>query len=361
MTPSPQSPAAATPVVVHHLGRAGEHAGGMTQVVNGYLSWTFDDAEVRVIESRGDPHDVVRAVTRSAGAAVQVMRLPRRARQVVVAHLSERGSFLREGSLLRLAHARGIPTIAHLHGSSFAEFAARRPRLVAQTLRAADRVISLSDESSEVSARFVDAARVELVPNAIPPGTPSAEERLVVFGGVVTYRKGIDVLQEAWRRVRPDGWRLVVAGPVVDRELVDDDLPGAEFLGPLDHADLMRLLDRAAIAVLPSREEAMPMFILEALARDCAVVSTDVGGIAAVLGDGAGTVLPPGDVDALADALRTLTTDDAARAALRTAGRRTFDERFSATAVFPRLEQVWAEAADRTPAKATAPLEKRYA
>lgn len=332
---------------VHHLGRAGEHAGGMTQVVNGYLGWDFDEVDVRVIESRGDPHDHVGAIGKSASALGRILRLPKGEPQVIVGHLSERGSFVREGTLLRVAHARGIPTIAHLHGSSFAEFADRHPGLVGAALRASDRVITLSEESSEVSARFVPEERIELVPNAIPPGSPRAKQPTVVFGGVVSHRKGIDVLQAAWEQAAPEGWRLLVAGPIRDGHLVRDDLPGIEFLGSLPHDELMGLLDTASIAVLPSREEAMPMFILEALARDCAVVSTDVGGIAAVLADGAGVVLEAGDVDGLADALATLTGDAARREEVAAAGRAVFDARYSAEAVFPRMQELWSTTASR--------------
>ncbi|OMQ15677.1 hypothetical protein A7K94_0207840 [Modestobacter sp. VKM Ac-2676] len=50
----------------------------------------------------------------------------------------------------------------------------------------------------------------------------------------------------------------------------------------------------------------MPMFILEAMARGNCVVATDVGGVAAVLEDGRGVVVPPGDVAAFRDALQSV-------------------------------------------------------
>ena len=336
--------------VIYHLGRSGEVAGGMTQVINGYLEWPFERVDVRVIVSRGDPGDTMSSMKRLVNAACKVIALDRRRQNVVVAHLSEGGSFLREGGLLRLAHARGIPTIAHLHGAAFAEFAQDNPGRVGPVLAASDRVITLSQESSDVAARFVDPERIVLIPNAIAPASPVVKERTVVFGGAVGYRKGIDMLQEAWGQI--DGaapeWRLIIAGPVIDAQLIDPLLPGVEFVGAVDHSELMRLLDSAAIAVLPSREEAMPMFILEAMARQCAVVSTDVGGIAAVLADGAGVVIPPGDSPALRRALFELMSDDVARAAVAATGRRVFDERFSATAVFPRVEQIWCEVAEKS-------------
>ncbi|GAA1838309.1 glycosyltransferase family 4 protein [Agromyces salentinus] len=332
--------------IVHHLGRGGEVAGGMTQVVNGYLEWPFEHVDTRVIVTRGDPGDSVAAARLAARAAVQISGMRRSTPQVIVGHLSEGGSFLREGSLLRMAKARGIPTIAHLHGSSFAEFADRRPGVVGGVLRASDRVISLSEESSEVAARFVERERIELVPNAIAGSLPSAKQPIVAFGGVVGYRKGIDVLQRAWADLgaAKRGWRLVIAGPIRDEHLVDRDAEGVEFVGSLPHDELMTLLDTSLVAVLPSREEAMPMFILEALARRCCVISTDVGGIEAVLRDGAGVVVPPGDADALAAALRSVLGDPERLDAIAAEGSRVFEERFSASAVFPRVESLWLDA-----------------
>ncbi|GAA1510490.1 glycosyltransferase family 4 protein [Agromyces terreus] len=346
--PEHGGPGAAAPPrpIVHHLGRGGDIAGGMTQVVNGYLEWPFEHVDTRLIVTRGDPGDSVAADLLAAGDAVQISGLRRSTPQVVVAHLSEGGSFLREGSLLRMARARGIPTIAHLHGSSFAEFAARRPGVVGGFLRAADRVISLSEESTEVAAGFVDRERIELIPNAIPESSPTAKHPIVAFGGVVGHRKGIDVLQRAWADLggARDGWRLVVAGPVRDEHLVDRQADGVEFVGSLPHDELMALLDESLVAVLPSREEAMPMFILEALARRCCVVSTDVGGIEAVLRDGAGLVVPPGDAEALRAALESVLVDRGLLEAVADEGARVFAERFSATAVFPRVESLWLDA-----------------
>ncbi|PPF18932.1 hypothetical protein C5B92_05140 [Rathayibacter sp. AY1A4] len=328
---------------VYHVGRSGEVPGGMTQVVNGYLRWPFERSDVRVISSRTAPGEHVAAARLAAGAAARIVAIARREPgAVIVVHLSERGSFLREGSLLRLAHRLGLRTVAHLHGSEFAAFTAAHPRLVKDVLRSADEIISLSEETSAICRRYVPAERVHLVPNALEQGTPREKTRTVVFGGVVSHRKGVDVLQKAWARVEgKEGWRLLVAGPIREPEVVDRGVPGIEFLGSLENARLLALLDEASIAVLPSRDEAMPIFILEALARDAAVVSTAVGGIPEVLGDGCGRVVAPGDVEGLAAALTELITDEDARAeVVEKAGAR-FRERFSADAVFPRVEEVW--------------------
>lgn len=333
--------------IAWHIGRRGEVAGGMTQVVNGYLAWRFDEFDVRVLVSRDGTHGA-RALALFARAVARLTTLGGRRRDVVVAHLSQGGSFLREGVLLRLARARGFATVAQLHGSSFREFADRRPDLVRRVLSAASIVLTLSDESAEVARRFVPADRVVLLPNAVPHGADADKGRTVVFGGSVSHRKGVDVLVRAWRAVGAcSGWRLLIAGPVADPDVVDADLPDAEFLGAIEHARLMELLESSSVAVLPSRDEAMPMFILEALARRNCVIATRVGGIASVLDADRGLLIDPDDVDQLEDALRTALFDDAARARIAEAGARSFDAEFSARAVYPRVERVWSDALAR--------------
>ena len=354
--------------VAVHVGRHGEVAGGMTQVVNGYLGWRFDHFDTRAISSR-DGTTGIRALRLAAAAAGRILRLRHPENTVVVVHLSERGSFVREGALLLAARARGFATVGHLHGSEFRAFAHKHPRLVGRVLRAATVLIALSEESRSVAERFVPADRVVLVPNAVPAGSagmsPGMKEQLVVFGGAVKRRKGVDVLVAAWQalgeRVPGHGWRLVVAGPIAEPELLPppETLANAEFTGALGHAGLMALLDRSSVAVLPSRDEAMPMFILEAMARSNAVVSTAVGGIPAVLGDGVGVLVEPGDSGALADALQLLIADEVFRAGLAERAVAAYAETYSTEAVFPRVEAVWSLALERRRAQPGNPRRSR--
>lgn len=337
-------PSQASPrFVAWQVGRHGEVAGGMTQVVNGYLGWRFSNCDVGVITSR-DGSKGLRAAFLFLRALVRIIKPRDVRRHVFVIHLSQGGSFVREGLLLLLARTRGFGTVAHLHGSRFVDFANRHPWLVGKVLRAASKVIVLSRTTHDAVCRFVPAPRVELVPNAVPEGQPRFKERLVVFGGSVSSRKGVDVLVEAWRRVGcGSGWKLVIAGPLLDGAVVPESLPDAEFVGPVPHRSLMELLDRSAIAVLPSRDEAMPMFILEAMGRDNCVISTNVGGIPAVLPAGRGILVAPGNADQLAEALAIAMRDDGYREGIARIGRQAFDEEFSAKTIYPRVETLWSE------------------
>jgi glycosyltransferase involved in cell wall biosynthesis len=74
--------------------------------------------------------------------------------------------------------------------------------------------------------------------------------------------------------------------------------------------DVLRLLTGSDIFVLASRQEGLPVVLMEATSVGLPIVATDVGGVTQVVTDGAdGIIVPPGRSDDLADALERLVTD----------------------------------------------------
>lgn len=145
----------------------------------------------------------------------------------------------------------------------------------------------------------------------------------LLFVGTIEPRKGVpDLLtaHAALRRSHPD-LALVLAGrpgwgppPMVDR-------PGVTALGHTDDADLDALYRGAMAFVLPSRYEGFGMPVLEAMVRDCPVVTTDVASLPEVAG-GAAELVSPGDVDELTSTLDALVVDEDRRRDMAEAGRR---------------------------------------
>ncbi len=103
-------------------------------------------------------------------------------------------------------------------------------------------------------------------------------------------------------------------------------------------------MDTASVVVLPSRAEAMPLALLEAMAAGCAVIGTSVGGVTHLLRDGAGVVVAPGDTEAFAEMLWTLLSDSEAIEDVSARARARIDRDHASTTVFPAVEQVWLEA-----------------
>jgi glycosyltransferase involved in cell wall biosynthesis len=175
-------------------------------------------------------------------------------------------------------------------------------------------------------------ARVSVIPNPAPtlptlPGREEARRMLGVEGftlaaaGRLTRQKALGDALAAVARV--DGVRLVLAGDGPERASLESrsrdlGLDGrVRFLGARPREDVLRLFRAADAALLTSAWENLPHGVLEALAVGTPVIATAVGGVPEVVREGAnGLLVSPGDVGALAEAIRRLATDDALRGAL---------------------------------------------
>jgi UDP-N-acetylglucosamine--N-acetylmuramyl-(pentapeptide) pyrophosphoryl-undecaprenol N-acetylglucosamine transferase len=334
---------------VVHIGVVGDIPGGMAQVVNEYLSWSFDRVELSAWASTTGKHDPKSAL-RWGRTIVRVvgLRLSRR-KAVIVVHLSQGGSFIREGSLIVLARTLGLPAVAHLHGSDFEAFAAKSKKLVSFVLRKASKVLVLTSASARVVERRLGSSPVpvSIVSNAVRlSDTHQEKNNLVIFAGEVGQRKGADVLIEAWTKIDESiksTWKLHICGPLAEgfRPDVKDDDDRIELHGAVDRALVGSLLGRAKIAVLPSRHEALPMFLLEAMAHRVAAVSTPVGEIEALLADGAGVLTPVGDSTALSAALSSLMRNPRDVQNIADTGLAKVESTYSSEVVSSVLEEEW--------------------
>lgn len=157
------------------------------------------------------------------------------------------------------------------------------------------------------------------------PPTPAPSDRppTVIMVGHWSYRKGADVLVEAWRRL--PGVRLVHVGAITDAPLPGD--PGFTHQDPVDQAALRAFYAQSHVMALASREEGLALVQPQALACGLDLVCSDrTGGedLRAALraGEEAIEVVPPDDARALAGALSAAL----ARAVARSGTRRLIDD-----------------------------------
>ncbi len=257
---------------------------------------------------RPDSHKASALLTLEAIRTILLM--PRSA--VAHVHLSEKGSFVREGSLLLLARSTGRPAAATIHGASFLSFARQWPRLTSRVLGGAHLITCLDPEVRDVVRQYAPRATVELLPNPVPmdTGSPCADEtdEVVVFAGEISLRKGADVLHQAWQEVadaRPHA-RCVMVGPPKDFQVPTSRR--LELRPSVDSAAMRDLLRSARVVALPSRAEGMPMLLTEAMSAGRPFVSTPVGGIPDLAREG-GVLVPVGDSSGLASRLIDLLAD----------------------------------------------------
>jgi len=155
---------------------------------------------------------------------------------------------------------------------------------------------------------FFRGVKSQVIPNPIKiisPRVDSRGDKQVVFVGRLDWDKGLDLLLEALKMIPDVGARLVLVGDGSMRASIDAQHdPSIELRGQKDPDEVLKIMNQSSVVVVPSRVlENQPTVILEAAAADCRIVATDVGGVRETLGD-AGWLVPPVDVDTLAQALR---------------------------------------------------------
>ena len=252
------------------------------------------------------------------------------------------------------AELTGIPWSLTLHRDDIAH-----PNLLSMKMRSAafTRFISRSglDIARDVGAPAPAATSVvihmgarlpERVTERRPAHEGSEHEAFTILCPANLYAvKGHAHLLAAMGMLRDRGsaFTLWIAGSgdllhgLEDQAAALDLTSRVRFLGQVAHERILGWYADGSVdaMVLPSvdlgnhEHEGIPVSLMEAMAHGVPVVSTETGGIPELLGDGAGLLVPPGDPEALAAALRRLLEDPALRIRLGAAGRRRIEEQYS--------------------------------
>ena len=234
--------------------------------------------------------------------------------------------------LLRLLAPRGTCFVGVCHGSNGWRF------------RRFGRVIAVSEgvRRELVETWGLAETAVTVCPNAI--ALPQAEDcsvrphevPTIGFLGRLDRCKGVDLLLEALASLKAKGlrFRLVVGGTGPEeaelkaRSEREGQAEDIRWLGWV--SDKQSFFSQVDAVVLPSREEGLPVALLEAMSFARAVVVSDCPGMKGVVeGASCGLVVPRGDAVALAGALERLLGNDAERERFASAGRAAIAERHS--------------------------------
>lgn len=203
------------------------------------------------------------------------------------------------------------------------------------------------------AAGLVGSERVYVIPNPVEVCASTrllSGRRTVAALGRLHPVKGFDILVRAFAAAGRPGWCLVVWGEGPERARLE------ALAGHLGVSATVRfpgrttqpavVLREADLFVLPSRREAFPNALVEAMACGLPVVAADCpSGPREVVADGVdGVLVPPEDVDALAAAMGRLMDDEEERERLGAAAVRSV-ERFSPHRVLDRWDEVLARVA----------------
>jgi glycosyltransferase involved in cell wall biosynthesis len=248
----------------------------------------------------------------------------------------------------------GTPVVSTIHWITQRGTGSRRAKDALFTLgrRCCDaRVIAVSDcaRSAYLKQSWGMGERVVRIYNGIDitaqPGSGAAVRRelgiaeddlLVGMVSALRPEKGHDVAIEALARLRERFPRLrlliVGAGPLAG-ELARLGAPlGESVVLAGRRTDIASVFDALDVCLHPSRQDAFPTTLIEALATSVPVLATNVGGIPEIVEDGRTGVLidAPASAAVLAQALGDLLADPSRRSALAASGRHAYETRFTA-------------------------------
>lgn len=253
--------------------------------------------------------------------------------------LAPRSAALFHGLNQRLPRVRLRRAVATFHDLfvltgdySTAEF---RRRFEAQARDAAarsDLILAVSEfTAAQVEELLgVPRARIRVVHHGVrPPETqtpPERRENIVLHVGAIQKRKNVARLIEAFSAM-PEGWRLALAGScgygaeealaAIGRSPRQRDIL---LLGYTPEPDLAQWRQRARIFAFPSLDEGFGMPVLEAMANDVPVLTSNRSAVAEVVGDAA-LLVDPTNTDAIAAGLCEIARNEDLCARLRALGR----------------------------------------
>lgn len=163
--------------------------------------------------------------------------------------------------------------------------------------------------------------------------------RVIVFGGVVRPHKGVEEILEALCCLGDARYRLLVAGPVTHHlealmsvtayhpyiAVAGAPLHDPSGINAEVHERIPLYLDMGDLVAIPLRntllaQSQMPIKIFEAMAMAKPIIASAVSDLPLIL-DGCGRIVPPGDVNALAEAIREVFDDPESAKAMGDAAR----------------------------------------
>ena len=266
------------------------------------------------------------------------------------------------------AKAFHIPSILWIHESKFGQETVRHRVGVKDALNAANAILFPTQTTANLYQEFLTCNNSHVFPygldvneldqsmgNEQPLHQMATDKVRVVNIGSVEPRKGQDVLLKAVESMpgtASQSMELYMLGRLLDKLDANftqrmrnevEGMPNAHLLGQLPRAAIMAHLQAADIFVLSSRDEVLPVTILEAMYHGKAIISTRVGGVAEIIEDGInGLLVDMEDHKALAERLTLLGGDAELRKRLGEAARQTFHERLTMDQFGPAFEEMMA-------------------
>lgn len=263
------------------------------------------------------------------------------------------------------ARSLGIPTVFTAHGWSFTEGAPRARRTIGKLIERwlagyTDRIITVSryDRELALAMHICPASKIVTIHNGVEAGSARRGQRpdrpmRIVMVARFEAPKDHSLLVRTLADCSFE-FELLLVGDGPTREDVEKEIKqlGLEEVArcPGTSEDVGADLEEADLFVLTSNWEGFPLSVLEAMRAGLPVVASEVGGIGEAVAHGeTGFLVPRGDRDKLAEALRRLAEDHELRRRMGEAGRRRFEEQFTVEPMLAATRGLYREVLARSP------------
>jgi glycosyltransferase involved in cell wall biosynthesis len=267
----------------------------------------------------------------------------------------------------------GLPLVSTFFGVELTWMERQFPflaPLLRRIVRGSDAVTAISSYTAGRLARQVPGVEAAIIPFGAAVDAPAEPPPYawdgsrpfeLLFVGRLVERKGVQLLLDALASL-PAARRPVlhVVGDGPDRARLEERArrlelgAGAVFHGFVAKDELQRRLSTCDAFVLPAvvdakgDTEGLGVVLIEAMSYARPVIASAAGGIVDIVEDGRnGFLVPPGDADALAEAIGRMMEDPARARALGLQGREDAAARFSWDAIADRLAEIYRTVAKR--------------
>ncbi len=219
-----------------------------------------------------------------------------------------------------IKESHDVPVILTEHSASFLDSTISKPNqisLVKHILNEIDQILAVGPTLANSLHRYIPNKSVDMIGNLIdtqffhpPQIQPSNPPFIFSLIALLDKNKGVDILLRAFEKAcKGQAAELNIAGDGIEKENLErlaialGIKTQVHFTGLLTRSDVRDLIQGSHVIISSSYVETFGITLIESLACGKPVIASRSGGPLAFVNDENGLLVPPGDVDALADAL----------------------------------------------------------
>lgn len=242
---------------------------------------------------------------------------------IVHVNVASDSSYYRKSLFIKAAKRAGRKIVIHQHGGDFETFYEKEQNdrgraRIRQVLSMGDVFLVLSPALEQFFKGILEPSKVILFPNAVPvPDSIEKEygKQRILFLGRLCKEKGLRELFSVLPQLHGQfpQMHVLLGGIWEDEELLEEAAKMKEYvtdLGWLQGEAKKNYLRTSDLFVFPTYFEGQPVSVLEAMAYQCGIVATRVGGIPQMIEqEQTGLLIEPKDPEGLKSALQKLLSD----------------------------------------------------